>query len=537
MKKRMIFFFLGLVCLMGRVEIVVGQKVASHPESPADEGGGAPVVVYGTVMANQKPDPLELSVFRDYAFNSRRGPGVHTVSLEYEQGNMIEGRLPNEMTFEFHLPHLEDLAYMSLAFGNDHAFLDRFVILPGDTIELYVDLRYGAIHFGGNAVERMELQHSLALLDRKKQLFSQPYLFTGNPESVLSNPQFGEKYKELEKAGRRRMKFIQPGEEEIARLLQSDAAEGLTPSREQQDMLSEAQLEAGLQQLLYDNLMAKKTAAFLGSLVAVLHRASRGGDRDQLEKLRETINNKLPERLEGIMNKDWHPDAYGPVDLYTEWARLYGRLEDVERFEAIKEIPLTKIRDRAALDYFYHQYEFVLTAQEQLEDYLGMVSDPFSRTYLENLLALRREGGELRHFDFVDDSGRPFDEDMLRGKVTLLDFYIYGCGASRGFFHKAVKPLIAQFGDRDDFQVITISADPSDEIWKQSLKTGDYTSESTINLHTRELSHSHPFLVNYGIYGFPSKMIIGKDGTILQSAGLPGNFEVLKEIIEQALSE
>ncbi|KEO71601.1 TlpA family protein disulfide reductase [Anditalea andensis] len=533
MKKRNIFFFLALLCLFGKD--LYGQEVAGHPPVPS-AAEGAPVVVYGTVRADHEPDPIELTLFQFYTFNSRYAPGAQNVTLDYRQGNMMEGRTPNEKIFEYTFTDLKNLAYLSLSFGNDHSFLDRFAVLPGDTIEIYIDRRFSAIYFAGNASERMELQHNIALLDSREKIFRQPVMVSAAPEKILADPRFAERYEAHGKNGLRRMVFIEPGEGEINRLKSNYPLEEDLLTIQKMDLVMNSGLDDGLKAVLTDNITASRFSSYLTLVNGTFQSANLRRDSVQLDRLKELIRNRMQENITTLLGKTWHPDAIGPVDLFSQWANLVRKVEDISRYEAILQITSPQIRDRVAVDYFYNQYEFEDNAQIQLEDYLNYTADPFGERVLQNLLALRKEGSKLKYFEFMDESGHLYDTGKLLGKVTLLDFYIGGCGASKGFFEKAVLPLVQHYGDREDFQVITVSADRDETLWKESIQTGYYTSSSTVNLFTNDMAHAHPFLVNYGISGFPSKMVIGSDGRILKSAGIPGSYEALKNIIDRALN-
>ena len=89
MKKRMIFFFLGLVCLFGRVEIVVGQEVAVHPDSSAEKVGGAPVVVYGEIVSYGPIQELSVKAYLDYYYDAFVGTGIVNEPLTLEKGIFI----------------------------------------------------------------------------------------------------------------------------------------------------------------------------------------------------------------------------------------------------------------------------------------------------------------------------------------------------------------------------------------------------------------------------------------------------------------
>lgn len=216
---------------------------------------------------------------------------------------------------------------------------------------------------------------------------------------------------------------------------------------------------------------------------------------------------------------------------------MKSKVKGISKFEAIQEIENAVIRDKVAVGFFYLQYEFLEDAETLLEKQLGKTADKFSFQALSSLRDVKKEGSALYEFEFADSSGEIFDQDGLQGKVTLLDFYITGCKACQGFYKKVISRLEDQYAHREDFQIITISADNSEELWQKGVKSGLYNSPETINLYAMGKAHRHPFFRRYNIYGFPSKLILDRQGNIYKASGLPQSFQELNEIIEEALQK
>ncbi|WP_143961308.1 TlpA family protein disulfide reductase [Litoribacter populi] len=537
MKKRMIFFFLGLVCLMGRVEIVVGQEVAAHPDSSAEKVGGAPVVVHGVIRSDHEPDNPVLSFFKTYTYKSRYAPGVQTVELPVMEGSILEGRGRRERIFEYVLPDMDSLGYLSVGLGNDLPIIDRFIVLPGDTLILYLDLRFGGVYFEGNAVERMELQQQLAWMDRTEKAFRQATLVIDDHSKITEDPMYVERYRDLVTRNAPRMLFLRPGEEETAYLMQ-DLPHADDPALlKKLDFISQSGLDANLKRLLSDNVRSNYYADFIHRFNGAYKLAELRKDTAQTNRLQDIMESDLKGKMEAMLGEEWHPEAFGPVDLFGKWSIFLRRAEGISQFEALRRIHPPWFREKAMVAYFSTRYEYVVEAGDQLEAYLGEVQDPYLRRYLFNLLSLKQEGGSLQHFDFVDEHGEKFDLDRLKGKVTLLDFYITGCRACLGFFEKTIKPLQEAYGDRDDFQILAISADKSEAMWRESVALERYSTPDMINLHSEGKAKGHPFFVHYNISGFPRKMILDREGRIYQFSGIPYSYPEISKVIESALNK
>ena len=79
---------------------------------------------------------------------------------------------------------------------------------------------------------------------------------------------------------------------------------------------------------------------------------------------------------------------------------------------------------------------------------------------------------------------------------------------------KPLKGLLAEesgFSEAADIILVTINADSGEDSWRNSLRTGKYTSDQFLNL--KAVADSE-VLSRYGIEAFPQKMIVGPDSKV-----------------------
>ena len=117
-------------------------------------------------------------------------------------------------------------------------------------------------------------------------------------------------------------------------------------------------------------------------------------------------------------------------------------------------------------------------------------------------------GLEAPVFTLNDINGNPLTLSSLRGKYVILDFWGSWCiWCIRGF--PQMKEYYAKYPGK--FEILGIDCNDTEEKWKAAVKEHELPwlqvycpKESTL-------------LTDYGIVGFPTKIIIGPDGKIVKS--------------------
>ncbi|MEI6234728.1 MAG: TlpA disulfide reductase family protein [Planctomycetota bacterium] len=137
--------------------------------------------------------------------------------------------------------------------------------------------------------------------------------------------------------------------------------------------------------------------------------------------------------------------------------------------------------------------------------------DPAATEILEDM------AGSMRRMNLVGNTmelkgttvqGKPFDITSLKGKVVLVDFWATWCGYCVKEIPN-VKRNYAGYKNKG-FEVVAVSADQD----RPALDA--FLAESKIewiNLHDKD--GSNPALKMYGINGFPTTFLIGKDGNVV----------------------
>ena len=115
------------------------------------------------------------------------------------------------------------------------------------------------------------------------------------------------------------------------------------------------------------------------------------------------------------------------------------------------------------------------------------------------------------NFALLDSNNVTHRLNDYKGKVVVLDFWYTGCGNCIHLNPK-LKLVEDHFKDNANVVFISISSDKSEDLWKQSIKSGLYTSTSEINLRTDGKGDQDPYFQATNIYSFPALKLIDKNG-------------------------
>lgn len=123
--------------------------------------------------------------------------------------------------------------------------------------------------------------------------------------------------------------------------------------------------------------------------------------------------------------------------------------------------------------------------------------------------------------------GKPFDITSMKGKVVLVDFWATWCGFCIQELPNVRKNYAGYH--RKGFEVVGISADEDRE------KLESFLAENKlpwVTLH--EKGGQNPALEYYGIPGFPTTFLVGKDGKVL---ALEARGPELGKLLKEQLGE
>ena len=117
------------------------------------------------------------------------------------------------------------------------------------------------------------------------------------------------------------------------------------------------------------------------------------------------------------------------------------------------------------------------------------------------------EGSEAPDFTLKDIDGKDFKLSSLRGKYVVLDFWGSWCG----WCIKGIPDMKASYAKHSGkVEFVGIDCDDTEQNWKDAVKEHDMPWIHVRNEGNPDVS------VMYGIEGYPTKIIVDKEGKIVK---------------------
>lgn len=222
----------------------------------------------------------------------------------------------------------------------------------------------------------------------------------------------------------------------------------------------------------------------------------------------------------------------------------YLRLPDLMYRIVSTTYPDKRIWKRVMAQYIIDKgraYKWKKGFEDILYKYLSIIpsGDPWRfqvetfKMYAQGMLA---ENSTAFEFSLQDSSGVVRKQSEFKGRVVVLDFMFTGCGACAEIRPKLEE--VQSYFKGKDVEFISISIDATASLFKKGI--GIYSSKTSLALYTNGAGTNHPVIRHYGIYSYPTLVLIGKKGTVITSrAPEPRTEEGEKELIrliEKALN-
>lgn len=210
------------------------------------------------------------------------------------------------------------------------------------------------------------------------------------------------------------------------------------------------------------------------------------------------------------------------------------------QYDAIKEVNNKELRDILLTKYFVDGiYDGFInnwnTKDSCLNDALKIIKNTELVSALRQQLIFKK-GEKMYDFSFLDSTGKNVTLKDLKGKVFVLDFYYYGCGACATFAQRFEKEVYPEFSDNPNFKVLSVNVDRKRDSWMKAVNSGLYTQPSYLNLSTG-VAFNHPIFKHYKISGLPWILLINKDGRVIDYHIFNKTSSDIKNMIRQTLSK
>ena len=488
------------------------KQEGAFPSAPS----GA--LIYGELTNPDSLGPLAFS-WTPYFF-SRDSPFMKEEALvNLEKGEFYDGvSSPRVRKFTFWMSLSDRAGYFTLTLG-DRPLLEDYLVYPGDSIKVELDLFRSAIVFEGPDASFYEAQYALKRLLARMNFDAPMVMFSSKSRPRFqkeSNQELIEKYKT---AFGSHFQLVEIGKEAVDYFFSEldQGKEFLAPQLELLDFYKDK-----LDKDRFDLLLTEVVSGFYGKRLSSFRKfhypevLSRFAEEEQGKYLDRVV--KLFDELE-----EWESDLDPSVHVRSQLvsASYLNLAMEKSMLKAIfgKRSYLTQVEE----DYSGEMKDRLLSGY--LSQYMGAIPDPSTtlssyvtatvtspwKDRLVNLGHAFIPGETIVPVRLEDLEGKVYTEDFFLGQPTLLYFYFSSCAHSADFFQDILFPLY-QDTQNLGYRLVAISMDDDREFWKSRI--GIYSDLSLTNLITTADSKKR-WRDFYEINAFPKTMLLDGNGKII----------------------
>jgi peroxiredoxin len=549
MKKFLFTCFLGGLCLFGSEIPVLSQVVDSpsgrgsvdaFPFQSGQEGSIPPaplenqpkqsstLLFYTQLMQRSTDSKLRITFLPDPLDAYSQAPDLREFKDSFQTGTLYDGAYGTVWS-RISIPANRP-GYLTL-YLDESPVLENFLSLPADSVHLVLDRRTGQKIFTGPDYALYELQDRLQILlqqSLKKQGISIHYR---EGEEVFTNPAMKEAFSKNQQEFGPRQYLTKI---DIPEMLHQLAIE-----------VEEDSFQRDLQHLIlfYRNKLPDSLLSFLQAQTMAEYWLTVAG---KLQTLARYATESLTEKgliEEFILQMDLGkslPVEFGPdlpfaekvTELHFNLAKLESNLRSERLENYLSEMPARLAKDLILAKTIVQQIKLGKGSFEQLKNLQGEITHKEISQKLDGFINAVQTGQSVGNFTFLDDQGQEVDLEQFRGKVLFINTYFTGCSASASYYSRFLSKLEPDLLSKDEFVLISISADRSEEIWKKGLNSGKYNSDSWVRLYAGEQGYSHPFFRKYLISAAPRPFLIDMEGNLIATLDLYQSPERLRELIK-----
>jgi thiol-disulfide isomerase/thioredoxin len=484
-----------------------------------------PVYIYGEIISDVPLENFQMILHRDYFGISSSLESNETTKIPLHNITFFHGTMPDTRLFYIEL-ELEKPAYLTLHHRFYH-ILDKYVIMPGDSLYLQVDHFKSDRYYMGSHASHYDVQHQIRKETRKASNLKTMSLLTQDSTEFMASEQRQADMKAA--ANHSPYKSFQIIDMES---LPSSWSKNLSEMNIEHPGLKVLQSYKGkIPEQLYEILEADLLAERYSSNFKSFHaNVTFFGSSPGMEALYQKHMRNLPD-LRVTEQAKLASAEY--QDMVVNHAKLVSRMEGKEVFDVLYGNYDGELRNRVLINYLGTYFKNISGVEDKLQKTMEVVTDPNQLYHLEQLMASNKLGQEMPELKMKSIDGETVALDEFKGKVLLLDFWFTGCQPCLMLYKTTLKPLKERLESIEDVQILSINVESSEERWKKSVSEGKYTSPEGHNFYIGKRT-DHPFLKHYKVNGFPTLMVVDKEGKLYSFAGTPRDLDELERLLLEA---
>ncbi|QYH37630.1 hypothetical protein GYM62_01980 [Algoriphagus sp. NBT04N3] len=546
MNKLLYTFFLGYTLLYGG-NLLSQRKVADSPtgnglvdasslqsgreeySTPAQKGEENTTLIYGEIINPDSLGPLSLKI-TPYYISPRTTFLQEELLLDPMNGEFYDGVVnPRTRKFDTRISLSDRPGYLSLFLGN-RPLLEDYLVLPGDSIKLKLDLSRNAIIFAGKNQDFYEAQFALKRLDQRREFDSPRQLIIPETSTLLTRPGSQEKIDYFRGKFGAELLILKPGKESLHYLIaQADQAEDiLKPKLEILDFY-----QPKLSPKNWDLLRAEVYGNFYYSILSTFRKFHYPYVENKFSaKDREHYRQRLTDLLTRVGNLEFDSQSKlisaAFLDLELERLILNALWKNRSFLELVQENHSGELADRLQAAYLSNYLASHTGQEEILLNYLSKTESSPWKDRIENLKRATIPGEPIEDAHLISMSGDTLNVSDLPNQPTLVYFYFSTCAHSASYFKNYLFPLYQEL-EAEGIKLIAISVDEDSDLWKERIFK--YSDPSIPNFNLRGLSKER-WKELYEITSFPRVMLLDRDSRIL-SFDIKPLGETQKELLQE----
>ena len=174
--------------------------------SNAQQNTGQPAIIYGEIHQITELDTVEISFWENYIYERGSYKGFEKLKFSTQNGNVVNGGWGGK-TFIAKLPVIDKPTYITLSVSKNRykgltRTMDLYLIEPGDSVRIKVDMIEGKLLFGGPSADKFRCQYEIRLAQAERQFNRKHLMFTPNADTLKISPLYIQAEKDLKNQGK-----------------------------------------------------------------------------------------------------------------------------------------------------------------------------------------------------------------------------------------------------------------------------------------------------------------------------------------------
>lgn len=501
-------------------------------KSPAQREASNYLYIYGELINPDSLAPIQvtLSPYGEHSSIDRLERELPTT-----HGRFFDGVLdPRVKKFQAKIPFDSDFAYVNIKIDG-RSILENFIVLPSDSVKIGIDLSKFQLVFGGPSQQWFETQYRIKRSIKSYQFDTPRTLIELDREALLDQGGNRALVQSQDSVFGARIQILEQGKD-ATDLNLAKLCVDLGPEIPGFEILENS--KSRLNSMQFQLLQSQLAGDFFGGTLSQLRRydliVSRlRNNQEALDKLDKNLPEAL-EHLKTIFNSlGSSAPTEGMIRFLSEWAQTNASFTNQPFIEAVLEDIPPKFQEQVLADYALAQVSKQNNHLEFLDSFLAHVKhEPWSGA-LKDIRKRVKVGLPLREVSLKDLKNNVWTWDMLHGNPTLVYFYFSTCTHSARYFRELLWPLYQEITKSTGLQLIAVSVDDNQELWKNAIN--EYSHPSLVNLNL-SASENSQWLDYYLVDSYPRAFLLDSEGKILSLRIRENSLDKLKERVNSLLS-